>query len=69
MKKSYLLRAVCACLTVVSFNTSAVVLNTLSGVDYEWMELTETQGLTRAQVELRLTDSNDVLFGYEYASR
>jgi len=69
MNKSRLLGAVCACLIGLSFNANAVVQNTLNGVDYEWMELTETQGLSRDQVELRLVDPNDVLYGYEYASR
>lgn len=61
--------AVCACLVVTSINANAVIINTLNSVDYEWMGLTETLGLSRDQVELRLVDSNDVLFGYEYASR
>lgn len=56
-------------LFMVSLNASAVVINTLNSVDYEWMELTETQGLSRNAVELRLSDTNDVLYGYEYASR
>lgn len=64
-----LIGATCACLAVVTFNANAVVINTLNGVNYEWLELTETQGLSRAQVELRLADSNDALYGYQYASR
>jgi len=54
---------------MLSFNINAVVINTLNDVNYEWLELTETTGLTRDQVELRLADSNDALYGYEYASR
>lgn len=54
---------------VLSTSANSSVINTLNGVNYEWMELTETAGLSRDQVELRLADSNDVLFGYEYASR
>lgn len=57
------------CLALVSFNANAVVINTLNGIDYEWLELTETAGLSRNQVEARLDDVNDVLYGYEYASR
>jgi len=69
LKKSHLLGAVCACLVLLPFNVNAVILNTLNGVDYEWLELTETRGLSRIEVEQRLTDENDILFGYEYASR
>jgi len=56
-------------LTVASLNANAVIINTLNGVDYEWLELSETQGLSRDEVELRLADTNDALYGYEYASR
>jgi len=56
-------------LSLASFNVSAVVINTINGIDYEWMELSETQGLSRNAVEQRLSDANDVLYGYEYASR
>ena len=53
---------------ILSTSVNAVVLNTLNGVDYQWLELTETQGLSRAEVEARLADTNDALYGYEYAS-
>jgi hypothetical protein len=53
----------------LSLSANAAVQNTLNGVDYEWLELTETQGLSRDQVELRLQNINDELYGYEYASR
>ena len=69
MEQSRLLGAVCLCLATVSINANAFVFNTLNGVDYEWVELTETVGLSRDEVELRLADPNDVLYGYEYASR
>ena len=54
---------------VMSTGSNAAVLNNLNSIDYEWLELTETTGLSRDQVELRLADSNDALFGYQYASR
>ena len=54
---------------VLSTSVNAVVVNTLNGVDYEWVELTETQGLSLAEVNQRLANANDVLFGYQYASR
>ena len=56
-------------LSLLAFNANAVVFNTLNGVDYEWLELTVTQGVSRDTVELRIADVNDVLYGYEYASR
>ena len=58
-----------ASLLVLSTSVHAVVINTLNGVNYEWLELTETAGLSRDQIELRLADSNDILYGYEYSSR
>jgi hypothetical protein len=56
-------------LAVFSFNANAVVINTLNGVNYEWLEVTETQGMTRDQVEVELLDVNSGLYGYQYASR
>jgi len=41
LKKSRLLRTVRASLAAVSINADAVVVNTLTGVDYEWLELTD----------------------------
>jgi len=52
-----------------SANANAVVINTLNGVDYEWLELTETIGLNRYQVEAIISDTNSSLYGYQYASR
>ena len=54
---------------ILTTSVNAVVLNTLNGVDYQWLELTATTGLSRNTVELRLADVNDELYGYEYASR
>lgn len=48
-----------ASVLVLSTSVNAAVLNTLNGIDYEWLEVTATQGLTRDEVELRLTDTND----------
>ena len=59
----------CVCLAVISSSSNAVVINTLNGVKYEWLELNETVGLSADEVRLRLSDTNDVLYGYEYASR
>ena len=52
-------------------NANASVINTINGVQYEWLELTATQGLSRNQVELQIAEAgiNDELYGYEFASR
>jgi len=54
---------------VLATSVNASVFNTLNGINYEWLELTATQGLSRDQVNLRLSDPDDELYGYEYASR
>ena len=54
---------------LISVNANAVLINTINGVDYEWLELTETAGQSRAEVEVQLLDSGSALYGYEYASR
>ncbi len=54
---------------LLSTNAGAVVNNTINGVDYQWLELTETAGQSRNQVELMLANPNSFLYGYEYASR
>lgn len=64
--KSIMLAAVSL---IFSGSVSAAVYNTLNGVNYEWLELTATQGLSRDAVSQRLSDPGDVLYGYEYASR
>jgi len=67
MKISSLIVAAVA--SFLSMGAYATVINTLDGIDYEWLELTETQGIPRSQIELRLSDPNDALYGYQYASR
>jgi len=56
---------------ILSSGANASVINTLNGVDYEWLEFSETQGLNRYQVEGMLSAANpgDNLYGYQYASR
>ena len=58
-----------AVLVLLSLNVHASFFNALNGTDYEWLELTETQGLSRDQVEVMLTDPSSNLYGYQYASR
>lgn len=58
-----------AFLLALSTSVNAVVVNTLGGQQYEWLELTQTQGMSRNQVEVLLNDSTSSLYGYEYASR
>lgn len=47
----------------------ASIIHTLNGIEYEWLEISETRGLSRDQVEVMLADTDSVLFGYQYASR
>jgi len=63
--------ATCTCLAVVTINANASVINTLNGVEYEWLELTATVGMSRDQVEANIAAAlpGDFLYGYEYASR
>ncbi len=55
----------------LSTSLNASVLNTLNGVDYEWLELSATAGMSRDQVEAAIAAASpgDALYGYEYASR
>jgi hypothetical protein len=71
MKKSRLLGAVCVCFAVASFTANAVVVNTLNGMNYEWLELTVTEGMSRDSVQAQIAAAapGDTLYGYEYASR
>jgi len=58
MKKPQLLGTACACLVGLSFNANAVVLNTLNGIDYEWLELTATVGINRNDVQAQICDNH-----------
>ena len=48
---------------------NASIINNIDGVDYEWLDLTQTQGMSRVQVESLIADSNSNLYGYRYATR
>ena len=67
----YLKLASIAAALVLSSSVNASTLNTLNGVDYEWLELTATVGMSRDQVEAGILAAaeGDALYGYEYASR
>jgi hypothetical protein len=52
-----------------SLSANAVIVNTLGGKEYQWLELSHTLGLSRYEVQLRLSDPNDSIYGYQYASR
>jgi PKD repeat protein len=71
MKKTRLQGAVYGCLLSLSLSANAVIQNTLGGVDYEWLEFSVTQGLSRVQVEAMIAAAmpGDTLYGYEYATR
>lgn len=63
-----IIRGISVFVMVISFNANAAVINTLNGVEYAWLELTSTVGSSRADIELRLNDPNDSLYGYQYAN-
>ena len=67
----YLKLASIATALVLSSSVNASIVNTLNGVDYEWLELTATVGMSRDQVEAGIlaATEGDALYGYEYASR
>ena len=60
---------VVAIVLVLSSNANAAIINTLNGNNYQWLELTETAGMSRNQVEAELTNINSPLYGYQYAPR
>jgi len=72
MKKSYLLGAVCACLTVISVNANAAIIDnttyttdTASGLD--WLDLTETVGRTYDDISSKF-GSGQEFDGWRYAT-
>jgi len=58
-----------AILAAFSLSVNASVLNTIDSVDYEWLELTATAGMSRDEVEAQFTVSGSSVYGYEYASK
>jgi hypothetical protein len=57
------------CLSALSVDASAAVVKTLGGATYEFLELSATETLLRADIEIELQDPGSSLYGYEYASR
>lgn len=59
--------------TALLFNLNAhsSVINTLDGVEYEWLELSETADMSYYEVLSQIDSANpgDLLYGYNYASR
>lgn len=61
---------VCVCLGAGFFNqANASIVNNINGMNYEWLEFSNTLNLSRASVESMLIDSNNSLYGYRYATR
>mgnify|MGYP006896872789 CR=1 FL=1 len=60
-----------ATMFVLSTGVNATIMNSLNGINYEWLELSATTGMSRDQVEADIAAANlgDTLFGYQYASR
>lgn len=54
-----------SCLTTGFVNANASVINTIKNVDYQWLELSPTIGLSRDQVEAQIAAAveGDILFG------
>ena len=69
MYQRSLMVVIFACAALGSLNANATVLKTLNGVSYEWLELANTAGMSRAEVESQLKDASSPLYGYQYASR
>ena len=69
MTLKYFTTCIYVCLSIISFNANSAIVNTLNGENYKWLEFSETIGMNRDEIEQKLADSNDVLYGYEYASR
>lgn len=63
--------ALTASALVLSSSVNASVINTLNGINYEWLELTETVGMSRVQVQTAIDAAvpGELLYGYTYASR
>ena len=55
--------------TIFTTSTQASVFNTIGGVDYEWLELSATQGMNRDAVDVLLADPTSNLYGFRYATR
>ena len=52
----------------LSLSANAVIVNTLGGKEYQWLELSHTQGLSRTQVELRLQDERRAKTWFAWAN-
>ena len=51
-------------------NLNATIIRDYDGIDnLEWLELTETAGMSRNEVEDLLQDPHSTLYGYRYASK
>jgi hypothetical protein len=53
----------------LSLSANAATINTVERVGLQWAESSYTQGQSRDDVEARLLDVNDDLYGFRYASR
>lgn len=48
---------------------NASVINNIGGINYEWLELSNTLNMTRVSVDSMLSDTGSSLYGYRYATR
>jgi len=58
-----------ASVLVLSTSANAAVVNTLNNIQYEWLELSATAGMSRLDVMGQINNTNSELYGYEYATR
>jgi hypothetical protein len=49
--------------------SNASVINNIGGINYEWLEFSNTVNLSRNSIDTMLTDTNSSLYGYRYATR
>lgn len=54
---------------IIASIVNASVLTTLDGIQYEWLELSLTDGMSREEVEALTFDISSELYGYRYANR
>ena len=65
-----IIKTICIVIGLGIFSiTNASIIRTINDAETEWMELSETTGLSRLEVEAMLADSNSDLYGYRYATR
>ena len=68
MRKS-LKSIICILMLIFGTYTNASIIRIINGTETAWLELAETAGLSRTEIEASLADTNSNLYGYRYATR